>query len=202
MCNAATETRHRIGTTQGVRWGHTARSGPCADDTARGTSVESRSEGRTIEAVLDERLVGYWSDEDLYQGDMEAADIAFRSDGTGWTYWSRDGGSFYVLRFGWHTDASRDLTLDLHENLSGAWDLRDHTTVHRVASRTPHDKQIVLAYEITEAQNILRKPATLLQLDRQISMGTIGDRFAFKRDLASTEHDPTTRSPEKPPSVI
>jgi hypothetical protein len=33
--------------------------------------------------MLDERLVGYWSDEDLYQGAMEAADIAFRPDGTG-----------------------------------------------------------------------------------------------------------------------
>ena len=42
--------------------------------------------GCTIEAVLDERLVGYWPDEDLYQGSMEAADIAFRGDGTGWTY--------------------------------------------------------------------------------------------------------------------
>ena len=41
--------------------------------------------GCTIEAVLDERLVGYWQDEDLYQGSMEAADIAFRGDGTGWT---------------------------------------------------------------------------------------------------------------------
>jgi hypothetical protein len=145
--------------------------------------------------VLDERLVGLWSDEDLYQGDMEAADIAVRSDGTGWTYWSRDGGSYYVLRFGWHTDANLDLTLDLHENLSGIWDLSGHMTEHRVASRTPHDKQIVLAYKITQAQNILRKPATLLQLDRQISMGTIGDRFAYKRELAATEYDPTTRSP-------
>jgi len=114
--------------------------------------------------VLDERLVGLWSDEDLYQGDMEAADIAFRSDGTGWTYWSRDGGSFEVLRFGWHTDANRDLTLDLHENLSGTWDLSGHTTEHRVASRTPYDKQIVLAYEITQAQSILRKPGARSEL--------------------------------------
>ena len=70
--------------------------------------------------MLDPRLVGYWSDQDLYQGAMEAADIAFRADGTGWTYWSRDGGTFYVLRFNWHTAANRNLTLDLHEELGCA----------------------------------------------------------------------------------
>jgi hypothetical protein len=71
-------------------------------------SVAAIRAGRTIEGVLDERLVGYWSDEDLYQGAMEAADIAFRADGTGWTYWSRDGGTFYVVRFSWHTGANRN----------------------------------------------------------------------------------------------
>jgi len=35
--------------------------------------------------VLEPRLVGYRSDEALYQGAMEAADIAFRPDGIGWT---------------------------------------------------------------------------------------------------------------------
>ncbi len=68
--------------------------------------------------MLDPRLVGYWSDQDLYQGAMEAADIAFRADGTGWTYWSRDGGTFYVLSFSWHT-AHGQFTLHLHEELSG-----------------------------------------------------------------------------------
>ena len=146
-------------------------------------------------AVLDERLVGYWSDEDLYQGSMEAADIAFRADGTGWTYWSRDGGTFFVYRFTWHTIEGRRLTLALHHQLSGTWDLQDHTTRHRVTSQAASGKQIALAYQIIEGQNALRKPATLLRLDQQISVGTIGDRFAFKRQLADTEHDPTTRSP-------
>jgi hypothetical protein len=145
-------------------------------------------------AVLDGRLVGYWSDEDLYQGVMEAADIAFRADGTGWTYWSRIGGTFYVHRFGWHTAADRHLTLDLHQELSGTWHLEDHTTQHRVRSQAPCHQQIILAYQITAGQNALRKPATLLELDQRIRAGTIGDRFAFKRELTQTEHDPT-RSP-------
>ncbi|MDQ2810440.1 MAG: hypothetical protein M3Z75_00790 [Actinomycetota bacterium] len=68
--------------------------------------------------MLDERLIGYWSDKHVYMGIMEAADIAFRSDGTGWTFWTRDGGSFSVTRFDWHTDASR-LTLNMQEHLYG-----------------------------------------------------------------------------------
>ena len=80
----------------------------------------------------DARLVGYWSDEPLYQGAMEAADIAFRADGTGWTYWSRSGGTFFVRRFTWHTTAGRQLTLDLHRELSGTWDRQGHATTHRV----------------------------------------------------------------------
>ena len=64
-------------------------------------------------AVLDERLVGYWSDQDLYRGAMEAADIAFRPDGTGWTYWSRDAGTFFAYRFTWHTTEGHRLALAL-----------------------------------------------------------------------------------------
>jgi hypothetical protein len=126
---------------------------------------------------------------------MEAADIAFRPDGTGWTYWSRDGGTFLVYRFTWHTTEDHRLTLTLHQQLSGTWDLADHATRHRVISQAASGQQIALTYQITRGHNALRKPATLLKLDQEISAGTIGDRFAFKRELADTEHDPTTRSP-------
>jgi len=142
--------------------------------------------------VLDTRLVGYWSDEALYQGAMEAADIAFRPDGTGWTYWSRFGGAFFVLRFSWHTTDGRSLTLDLDQELSGTWDLHRHTIRHHVDSQATCGKQLVLAYTITAGQDTLKRPATLLELDQRISLGTIGDRFAFKRGLAQDEHDPAT----------
>jgi hypothetical protein len=150
--------------------------------------------------VLDARLVGYWSDEPLYQGAMEAADIAFRADGTGWTYWSRDAGTFFVYRFRWHTTAGRRLTLNLHQELSGTWDLAGRTpqhrvTRHRVTSQATCDRQIVLAYNIRAGQDLLGRPATLLDVDQPISLGTIGDRFAFERELAENEQDPTTRSP-------
>jgi hypothetical protein len=142
--------------------------------------------------VLDDRLTGYWSDDDLYQGAMEAADIAFRADGTGWTYWSRDGGGFEVLRFDWQTTADRQLAIDLHKLLSGTWHLTGRRVHHHVRDQTPQDEQIVLTYQVTEGHNVFRQPARLLLLNRPIVVATIGDRFAFKRELAQTDQDPTT----------
>ena len=51
--------------------------------------------------------------------------------------------------------------------------------------------QIVLAHEIRAVQDILGRPVTLLELDQSISLGTIGDRFALKRDIAEDELDPS-----------
>jgi hypothetical protein len=143
-------------------------------------------------AMLDARLVGYWSDEALYLGAMEAADIAFRPDGNGWAYWSRDGGAFFVLRFSWHTAEDGQLALDLHERLSGSWDLAGRTTRHRVTSQRTCNAQVMLCYQILAGQDISGRPATLLEADQPISRGTIGDRFAFKRGLAGDEQDPAT----------
>jgi hypothetical protein len=126
---------------------------------------------------------------------MEAAEIAFRPDGIGWTYWSRDGGTFSVDRFTWQTAAGHHLTLDLHEHLFGTWDLAGHATRHYVDSRSPTGKRLVLAYQITPGQDSLKRPATLLELNQPISLGTIGDRFAFKRQLTEDEQDPTACRP-------
>jgi len=144
-------------------------------------------------AVPDVRLVGYWSDEPLYQGAMEAGDIAFRPDGTGWTYWSRAGGSFFVYRFRWHTTGGRRLALDLYQWLSGTWEPAGDTTQHLVGDQATCGEQLVLAYKIAAGRDILNRPATLLELDQRVSVGTIGDRFARIRELAEDEHDPTTR---------
>jgi hypothetical protein len=141
--------------------------------------------------VLDHRLTGYWSDEPLYLGAMEAAEIAFRGDGIGWTYWSRFGGAFEVLRFSWRTAEGRRLTIDLHKLLSGTWDLAGHAVRHHISDQTRRDEQIVLTYDLTTGQNVLGEPATLLTVNRPIVIGTIGERFAFRRELAQTEEDPT-----------
>jgi len=144
--------------------------------------------------MLDTRLVGYWSDEDLYLGAMEAADIAFCPDGSGWTYWSRDGGGFSVLRFRWHTTDDRQLALELHEQMSGNRELEGRRTRHHVTSKAACDTNIVVAYEIRAGQDLFGTPATLLEADRPISRGTIGNRFALKRDLADGEQNPADRT--------
>jgi hypothetical protein len=147
----------------------------------------------TMEAVLDTRLVGYWSDKNLYQGTMEAADIAFRPDGTGWAYWSRIGGGFFVLRFSWDTPKDWQLVLGLREELSGRWRAERHTVRHRVTSQIACDTKIVLTYKIRAGQDVLGRPATLLEAGQPISRGTIGDRFALERELAGDEQDPAAR---------
>jgi hypothetical protein len=143
---------------------------------------------------VDDKLIGYWSDQPVYQGDMEAADLAFRSDATGWTYWSRDGGGFDVYRFSWHTSGQRQLTLAMEQELSGTWDLHGQTTQYHVESLSACDDQVVLGYQIRDTRDVFKLPARLLELDQPISPGTIGDRFAFRRELAENERDPTTRS--------
>ena len=143
-----------------------------------------------MRAVLDSRLAGYWSDERLYLGSMEAGDVAFRSDGKGWAYWSRDGGTFFVLRFLWETPGHRRLTLELRERLSGHWDLKGGAVRHQVTSQAACDTKIVTTYEIHAGQDVFGESATLLEIDQPISLGTIGERFALKRDLAAGERDP------------
>lgn len=149
--------------------------------------------------VLDTRLAGYWSDEDLYQGAMEAADVAFRRDGTGWAYWSRAGGPFFVLRFGWNTCGRERLTLRLREQLSGTWRLEGSSTRHDVTSHSARDEQIVVTYQIMPGNTLSGEPATLLELGKRLRLSTIGDRFALKRQLGDGEHDPvSSRTPELP----
>jgi hypothetical protein len=99
-----------------------------------------------------------------------------------------------VFRFRWHTSADRELTLNLHDELSGTWTLQGRMTRYSVESHQRCDVQIVLSYQIGAGQDALRVPVTLLQFDRRLIVGTIGDRFALKRKLAEDEQDPTTLS--------
>lgn len=145
--------------------------------------------------MLDTRLVGYWSDKNLSQGSMEAADIAFRPDGRGWVYWSNFGGGFHIMRFRWYLGDRRRLTLDVREELSGRWyrDRRSLGTGYRVSSKQASGPRIVLGYEVREGQDVLGRPATLLETDQPISLGTIGARFALERQLSGDEQDPVAR---------
>ncbi len=145
-----------------------------------------------VEGERDQQLVGYWSDQPLYQGAMEGADVAFRADGTGWMYWSRSGGPFEVVRFGWHTRTDRQLAIGLRQQLSGTWHLVGQAVRHRVLDQAALTESIAVTYDISAGQDAIREPATVLTLSQRLRLGTIGDRFAYQRALAPGENDPAT----------
>jgi hypothetical protein len=96
----------------------------------------------------------------------------------------------FVLRFRWHTTDDSQLALEAHEELSGSWELEDRWTLYHVTSTIGCDMNIVLAYKVRAGHDLFGTPATLFEADRPISQGTIGNRFARKRDLADGEQDP------------
>jgi hypothetical protein len=149
--------------------------------------------------MLDARLAGYWSDKHLYPGDMESTGIAFRADGTGWTYWSNAAGGFEILRFRWQALGSA-LVLHIREYVSGTWDLDGGTVTHRQRDRMGQDEQVSRGYQITAGQNAAGDPATVLKFDQHVIRGVTSDRFTLERELATNERDPAY-SPEAPPGV-
>jgi hypothetical protein len=131
------------------------------------------------ENVLDARLVGRWSDDVLYLGSMEDAAIVFCSNGSGWSYWARAGGVFSLHRFGWRTAGGSRLHLRLRQVLSGTWTLQGREIRHCVTSRYSDDTELPLVYTIKVGQDVFGNTATLLELDRPVIPGTVGDRFAL-----------------------
>jgi hypothetical protein len=147
-----------------------------------------------IGGMLDRRLMGYWSDKDMYMAGMEAAEIAFRADGTGWTYWSNAAGGFEVLRFVWRQTSRSALTLRVREYAGGTWSLDRGTVTHQLRSQHADDRRIALGYEISAAQKVYGDPATVLQFDKKVIPGSVDSRFALDRELAADEHDPAYSS--------
>jgi hypothetical protein len=140
--------------------------------------------------VLDARLVGLWSDDVLYQGSMEEAAVVFRANGSGWTYWARDGGVFSVHRFGWRTAATSRLHLRFHQQRSGTWTVRGDEVRHHVDRQGTRDTERALTYTINAGRDLFGSPVTLLELDQFVIVGTVGDRFARKHSNMHIE-DPT-----------
>lgn len=140
--------------------------------------------------MLDPGLVGSWSDGPLYMGAMEYAAIVFRPDGTGFTYWTRAGAPFEVNRFDWQTPATGQLDLRLHQYLWGHWKLQGGGTRHQVERQSEDQSELTLSYAIVPGQDVLGRPATVLEFDRNLILGTHGTRFAFARRDAYLD-DPT-----------
>jgi hypothetical protein len=149
--------------------------------------------------MLDERLVGYWSDKEVYPGGMEAADIAFRPDGTGWVYWYNAARGFGVTSFTWRATASGHVAFTLGETASGTWQFVGGVLSHEVRSREAGEKQLTVAYRLTPAPPGTARPAALLEFSQPIIRGVTDRRFAFERELPENEHSPAS-SPQEPPA--
>jgi hypothetical protein len=129
--------------------------------------------------MVDARLLGKWSDKNLYLGSMEAAEIAFSAEGTGWIRSSNAGGGFELTRFRWRDASGRNLTLDLYENESGTWRMVDGRPPHR-AKEQLEDERIAVAYQITAGQDVVGNPATILEFDQPLIRGVVDNRFALQ----------------------
>jgi hypothetical protein len=143
-------------------------------------------------SVQDPRLPGYWSDRYLYQGSMEAADLAFGADGTGWQYWSNFGGAFELLLFRWRLGPESVLGLHLFEYAGGDWarDRAQGRRTYQLRERHGGDDRIDVAYEIKAGRDVNGRPVTLLEFERDVRSGLMGGRFARQRDLAPDERNP------------
>jgi hypothetical protein len=148
------------------------------------------------EPVLEPRLFGYWTDKYLYPGDMESADIAFRSDGTGWVYWCNAASAFQILRFTWRTASGKHLSISVDEQVSGTWHLDGLRVSHLVHDRTHSDDQIALTFTIAAGHDDAGKPTMLLEFDQPPIRGVTGDRFTLERELADNESDPARDAAE------
>ncbi|NED96387.1 hypothetical protein G1H11_13835 [Phytoactinopolyspora alkaliphila] len=126
--------------------------------------------------MIDTDLLGYWSDDGRRSGAAEANDMAFRDDGSGFTYWARIvGGTFTVERFTWLVDAGGRLQIRFNELLYGNWVVENGQIVHRVentspATDIPREFQIT-TYSVTSGTSMFGKRITSLKLDVLIHLG-------------------------------
>ena len=50
--------------------------------------------------------------------------------------------------------------------------------------------KVALGYTVQAGQDVLRRPATLLEFSDRLKLGIAGPRYGFKRALDGDEHDP------------
>ncbi|MFE6614084.1 hypothetical protein [Amycolatopsis sp. NPDC057786] len=147
--------------------------------------------------MTDERLIGLWSDEILYPGSVESVDLAFRRDGSGWSYWKSWSTGFSVSRFTWATPGG--LVLNFHRALEGTWSIDNGVTRHDVESDEAEESVIELGYEIAPGEDPFGTPVTLLSLDRPLIEHLVGARFAWVEKPESLS-DPSAGAPRPDPS--
>ncbi|MDS0135138.1 MULTISPECIES: hypothetical protein [unclassified Amycolatopsis] len=128
---------------------------------------------------MDNPLLGYWSEQEVYPNDPEYSDLGFRPDGSGWMYWASWSTEFLVHRFRWHVPAPGRLTARLHLTVGGEWSVADGHVTHQVEYREEADAVVELGWAI--------EPDSELTLDRPLA-DLCGTRF---RPVAAGGTDPT-----------
>lgn len=145
-------------------------------------------------------LVGCWSDRDLYQGSMEACDLALCADGAGWYEWSNFGGSFEVLRLRWRRLPPGQLKVRILRYLRGTWALQGSVADiragraqpvvhHNVEEERLRTETLVTSYAIYPDTDALGRPVTVLELEHKVGQA---NRFALLRHDVAAAEDPTT----------
>ncbi|MFT7873406.1 MULTISPECIES: hypothetical protein [Amycolatopsis] len=124
-------------------------------------------------------LVGYWSEQEVYPGSPEYADLGFRADGSGWMYWASWSKEFLVHRFRWHVPAPGVLAVRLHLTVGGEWSVDEGHVTHHVEYREDADSVVEVGWVIEPSSELIldRPPASLC-----------GTRF---RPVADGGTDPT-----------
>ncbi|MEU7524121.1 hypothetical protein AB0A74_00125 [Saccharothrix sp. NPDC042600] len=122
--------------------------------------------------MLDESLIGHWTDRDLYPHDPEYSELVFRADGTGWTYWCSWSTAFTVERFRWRQAAPGVVEVRLVAQLSGTWSTVDGQTRHEVQDRQTLDTTLSRTYRTTG-------DPLALELDGPIETTLGGTRFTL-----------------------
>ncbi len=129
---------------------------------------------------MDNPLLGYWSEQELYPGSPEYSDLGIRADGTGWVYWASWSTEFLVHRFRWHVPAPGVLAARLHLTVGGRWSVDEGDVTHLVEYREETDTALALGWAI--------EPGPELTLDRPLG-ALCGTRF---RPGAEDGTDPTS----------
>ncbi|KDN18423.1 hypothetical protein [Amycolatopsis rifamycinica] len=133
---------------------------------------------------MDPRLIGYWSDQEIYPGSPEYTDLGFRADGSGWMYWASWSTEFVVHRFGWRVPAPGVLVVRRRLTIGGTWSVDGPGVTHRPESREEADTVVELGWAV--------QPGPELILDRPLDDLLGGTRF---RSVDEGGTDPTTAGP-------
>jgi hypothetical protein len=123
--------------------------------------------------VIDKDLTGHWSERDLDPHSVELGEVAFRSDGTGWLYWSSWSKSFSLHRFTWQVPGPGRVDVHFGHYFAGTWHPDD---THEVETDELDERVLELSYTIKPASGDI---GPVLEFDQRLDAWTAGNRFAL-----------------------